>query len=102
MRGWTDDEALAAGRSDGLGWALLKVRLEPTLLERYASPNERRSMARRLGTLIHIAARERVERFGKNDSRKREEKVAIYVDAYVAAAMEELGREAKKRGMIGA
>lgn len=100
MRGWTDDEAVRAGRSDGFGWALRKSREDPTIVERYASgPAERRVIAQSLASIMQIAARTNIERFGARDSRRREEKVRLYIDAYVAAAMDELARQADKRGL---
>jgi hypothetical protein len=97
VRGWTDEEAVFAGRSDGIGWALEKARTEPKMLEGVSSGAGRRAIEQRLTTMMHFAARSRIERFGKNDSRRREEKVNLYVGAYVRAAMEELARQAEKR-----
>lgn len=100
MRGWTDDEAVSAGRSDGFGWALRKSREDPSVVERYASgPAERRAIAQKLESIMQIAARTNIERFGAKDSRRRDEKVLLYIRAYVAAALDELARQADKRGL---
>lgn len=103
MRGWTDDEATQAGRGDGAGWALRRSREDPGVVDRYATGGaERRAIAQHLGTLMQIAARARIERFGARDSRRRDEKVNLYVAAYVEAALGELRRQAEKRGLVPA
>jgi hypothetical protein len=100
IRGWTDREAEEAGDADGRAWALRTMLAGSDALARYASgAGERRQMAQKMETLMQIVARQNVRRFGAKDNARRESKVHLYVEAYVAGAMEELGREASRRGV---
>jgi hypothetical protein len=98
MRGWTDDQAAAAGAADGRAWALRTMLHDPGALKDYASgPSARREILMKISTRMHMVARSDMRRFGARDDRRREEKVGLYVESYVLGAAAELDEEAERR-----